>query len=104
MPMAERPPDPYRDLLADDVDICFTHGDLNLRNIMIDGAPGAVKISAIIDWEQAGWYPAYWEYCKSLIAVPYDHEWRDSGWSDTVMYRYEDEWIAFSEYWMWRQP
>lgn len=23
------------------------------------------KIAAIIDWEQAGWYPAYWEYCKA---------------------------------------
>jgi hypothetical protein len=22
-------------------------------------------VAAIIDWAQAGWYPAYWEYCKA---------------------------------------
>ncbi|KAJ5353061.1 hypothetical protein N7452_002035 [Penicillium brevicompactum] len=23
------------------------------------------KVTAIIDWGQAGWCPAYWEYCKA---------------------------------------
>ncbi|KAK2067911.1 hypothetical protein P8C59_001610 [Phyllachora maydis] len=44
--------------LADDVPIHFTHGDLAGRNIIVrDG-----RVAAIIDWERAGWYPAYWEY------------------------------------------
>lgn len=36
----------------------FTHGDLNCLNILVDGE----KITGIIDWETAGWYPSYWEY------------------------------------------
>lgn len=71
---------------------------------MVSGDPGARRIAAIIDWEQAGWYPEFWEYCKALIAEPYWHEWRDAGWSDTFMKTYPDEWVAFSEYWTWKRP
>ena len=36
----------------------LTHSDLAPRNIMVkDG-----KIVALIDWEEAGWYPEYWEF------------------------------------------
>jgi len=38
--------------------IVFTHGDLNPWNILVhDG-----HVSAILDWETAGWYPEYWEF------------------------------------------
>lgn len=38
----------------------FTHADLHPNNIIVkDG-----HITAIIDWEFAGWYPEYWEYTK----------------------------------------
>ncbi|KAI8996290.1 kinase-like domain-containing protein [Trametes punicea] len=38
--------------------ICFTHADLHPGNILVkDG-----RLSGIIDWEHAGWYPEYWEY------------------------------------------
>lgn len=41
--------------------IVFTHGDFAMRNIMVaDG-----KISGVIDWEGAGWFPAHWEYIKT---------------------------------------
>ncbi|KAB5554692.1 serine/threonine protein kinase [Coniochaeta sp. 2T2.1] len=36
----------------------FTHGDLNASNVLVEGD----KITGIIDWETAGWYPRYWEY------------------------------------------
>jgi len=36
----------------------FTHGDLSSLNILVQGD----NITGIIDWETAGWYPAYWEY------------------------------------------
>lgn len=40
----------------------FAHGDLGMHNIMVkDG-----KITGIIDWEYAGWYPEYWEYVKMV--------------------------------------
>jgi serine/threonine protein kinase len=42
--------------------IVFTHGDLSPGNIMVESG----RISGIIDWEQAGWYPEYWEYVKAM--------------------------------------
>ncbi|OAA68588.1 Protein kinase-like domain protein [Niveomyces insectorum RCEF 264] len=42
--------------------IVFTHGDIAARNIMVrDG-----RIVALLDWEFAGWYPAYWDYVFAL--------------------------------------
>ncbi|XWX01577.1 hypothetical protein V2A60_009605 [Cordyceps javanica] len=38
----------------------FTHADLNPRNIQYRNG----RITGIIDWECAGWYPEYWEYTK----------------------------------------
>ncbi|PNY26211.1 Uncharacterized protein TCAP_03855 [Tolypocladium capitatum] len=82
----------------------FTHGDLNRGNIIISGTPGLRKIVGIVDWEQAGRYPDYWEYCKALIAEPYDEEWRAAHWVEIAVQCYDDEWTAFSEYWSWRCP
>ncbi|PPQ63973.1 hypothetical protein CVT24_009097 [Panaeolus cyanescens] len=42
-----------------DDDIHFVHGDLLPQNIMVEGT----RITAVIDWCTAGFYPAYWEYC-----------------------------------------
>ncbi|KZT24367.1 kinase-like protein [Neolentinus lepideus HHB14362 ss-1] len=43
--------------------LVFTHNDFMTRNIMAreDGT-----ITGIIDWECAGWFPAHWEYCKTM--------------------------------------
>ncbi|KAK4242240.1 hypothetical protein C8A03DRAFT_40369 [Achaetomium macrosporum] len=44
--------------------IVFTHGDINMRNIMVkDG-----KLSGIIDWENSGWYPD-WRWVKIVDKV-----------------------------------
>lgn len=40
---------------------CFTHADLNPRNIIVRRG----RVAAIIDWEFAGWYPEYWEVTKA---------------------------------------
>jgi hypothetical protein len=45
-------------------EIRFTHGDLSPGNILIENE----HVSGIVDWEQAGWYPAYWEYVKAMHA------------------------------------
>lgn len=42
--------------------IVFTHGDIAARNILVSGG----KVVALLDWEFAGWYPAYWEYVFTL--------------------------------------
>ncbi|KAF5638095.1 kinase-like domain protein [Fusarium sp. NRRL 52700] len=52
--------------------IIFTHGDLNPRNIMVErirNSTGARswRLSGIIDWETAGYYPEYWDYTKSMF-------------------------------------
>ncbi|KAK4182579.1 hypothetical protein QBC35DRAFT_151503 [Podospora australis] len=51
-------------LLPDNVPITFTHGALHPRNVIISEGPNP-RVVSIIGWEQAGWYPAYWELCKA---------------------------------------
>jgi aminoglycoside phosphotransferase len=51
--------------------IVFTHADLNMRNILVkDG-----RISGIVDWENAGWFPEYWEYTKCHFGVRLSKRW-----------------------------
>jgi thiamine kinase-like enzyme len=53
----------------------FTHADLNARNILADRAAragerstgGGWRVSGIVDWETAGYYPEYWDYTKALF-------------------------------------
>ena len=40
----------------------FTHGDLTPRNIMVKDD----HITGVIDWENAGWFPDYWEYANIM--------------------------------------
>lgn len=42
--------------------IRFSHGDLGMHNILVEGG----RITGIIDWEYAGWYPEDWEYVKMV--------------------------------------
>ena len=43
-------------------EIVFTHGDLDPRNILVEEG----HVTGIVDWEQSGWYPGYWEYVKAM--------------------------------------
>ncbi|KAI0469285.1 phosphotransferase enzyme family protein [Xylaria cf. heliscus] len=62
--------------------IVFTHNDLVACNILVGKT--SARLAAIVDWGQAGWYPAYWEYCKARrVNVPdyrffneYEQEWK----------------------------
>lgn len=40
----------------------FTHGDLSSLNILSEGD----RVTGIVDWEIAGWYPYYWEYTTAM--------------------------------------
>ncbi|KAM0557028.1 hypothetical protein ACHAPJ_005708 [Fusarium lateritium] len=97
-------PDMYRDMLPDHGNIYFTHGDLTLGNIMVSGSPDSYVITGIIDWEQAGWYPEYWEYCKLLLGVELGHEWRIEDWGSKVTKPFEDVFSAVAEYSLWCCP
>ncbi|KAM0273512.1 hypothetical protein ACHAQH_008308 [Verticillium albo-atrum] len=54
--------DMYAAMHRTDHRIVFSHGDLGFHNIMVRGG----HITAILDWEYAGWYPGHWDFCKSL--------------------------------------
>ncbi|EJT78902.1 hypothetical protein GGTG_03995 [Gaeumannomyces tritici R3-111a-1] len=51
----------------------FTHGDLHAGNILVDRD----RVSAIIDWEGAGWYPCYWEYTQAWTLALMNDVWQD---------------------------
>lgn len=46
-------------------EIVMTHSDLYPRNVIVDNERN-VEITGIIDWENGGAYPDYWEYVKAL--------------------------------------
>lgn len=48
--------------LGADYPIVFTHGDISARNIMVRKG----RVVALLDWERAGWYPAYWDYVFAM--------------------------------------
>lgn len=45
--------------MADTEEYVFNHGDLSQHNVLVD--PTSLKITAIIDWEYAGFFPEYFE-------------------------------------------
>lgn len=67
--------------------ILFTHNDVCPPNILLSPGPNP-KVIAIIDWNQSGWYPWYWESCKSrqvgLISESFDRALLDE-WHTTYV-------------------
>ncbi|PKY05773.1 kinase-like protein [Aspergillus campestris IBT 28561] len=41
----------------------FTHADIAPRNVMVDEEN---RVTGLLDWEWAGWYPDYWEYAQIM--------------------------------------
>lgn len=72
-------------------DIVFTHSDLSPRNILVDGD----RVTAIIDWEYAGWYPEHWEYIQALRQLKPMPDWPD--YLERILPpRFEREYIGMS--------
>ncbi|SPJ79053.1 uncharacterized protein FTOL_07444 [Fusarium torulosum] len=71
----------------------FTHGDLHMRNVVVEkvfenSSSGNAELNewkseqyheyrvrSIVDWESAGWYPAYWEYTSALARAHQESDW-----------------------------
>ncbi|KAF2757104.1 kinase-like protein [Pseudovirgaria hyperparasitica] len=59
--------------LRTDHRIVFSHCDLSQHNILVKNG----KITGLLDWEYAGWYPEHWEYIK-LFDRPSKHvDWKN---------------------------
>ncbi|KAJ6036805.1 Aminoglycoside phosphotransferase [Penicillium herquei] len=48
--------------LSENHEIVFTHSGIAPENILVGGG----RVTAILDWEDAGWYPEYWEYTRAF--------------------------------------
>lgn len=59
----------------------FTHGNLNPDNIWVDTQG---RVTAIIDWSQAGYAPSFWEYVKASLSDN-DSEVHLEGFYDEIM-------------------
>ncbi|KAJ0162675.1 hypothetical protein CTA2_4196 [Colletotrichum tanaceti] len=64
----------YRSQLPDTYDVRFSHADLSWENILVDGSTG--RVTGILDWEMAGYWPEWWEYSKAV---------RSAGWWIDIM-------------------
>ncbi|KAI1389528.1 phosphotransferase family protein [Hypoxylon trugodes] len=59
----------------------FTHADLQRKNILVLEVPGSqpgprqFKVTAVVDWEDAGWYPSYWEYTTCFVDFQWAANW-----------------------------
>lgn len=53
--------------------LVLTHGDLSSFNILVRGD----RVVGIVDWETAGWFPAYWEYTCARYVNPQNAFWAD---------------------------
>lgn len=95
-PSAQKITDPWRSYLPDDEAIILTHGDLHRANIIISPT-GPPRVIAIVDWAQAGWYPAYWEHFKACYTASYKEEWRND-WIPKFLDAWDDEFLILSEY------
>lgn len=72
------------ELPNDESPIVFTHGNLNPDNIMITApGDGPARLASIVNWSQAGFYPAYWEFWKARILARKSEE--RNQWVEDVM-------------------
>jgi aminoglycoside phosphotransferase (APT) family kinase protein len=67
----------------------FTHGDVSPLNIMVDKdpkAPDQYAVTGIIDWEEGGFYPAWFESSKTLYTFSEDGRGELQGWRRYLFY------------------
>ncbi|KAF4201755.1 hypothetical protein CNMCM8927_001084 [Aspergillus lentulus] len=77
--------------LMDGHSFVFTHGDLAPRDILVDEG----RVTALLDWEYAGWYPEYWEYVQALRQLRPMKNWPEY-LARILPPRYEREYIGMS--------
>ncbi|KAF2188828.1 kinase-like protein [Zopfia rhizophila CBS 207.26] len=101
--LVETIPDPIRDALSkqlrDDHRILFSHGDLAQHNILIkDG-----RITGLLDWEYAGWYPEHWDYIKFFERPCKHRDWKNRA-REIFPQSYDDELASHQAIVRWQRP
>ena len=87
---------PFRQELPDNSSIKFTHGAVHRSNIIVTRSRPN-QVPAIVDWEQSGWLPAYWETLKAQYSVFSDDKW-SYRYLPMVMDQYTSTWEAWDYY------
>lgn len=86
----------FRGQLRTDHRVVFTHGDLAPRNILIEDG----KISSVVDWEEGGWYPEYWELVK-FFERPAEGDWKE--YAEVIFAKlYPAELVTYTAMSKWR--
>jgi aminoglycoside phosphotransferase (APT) family kinase protein len=62
-----------RSRFDDNSRLVFTHADLVDRNILVQDG----RITGILDWEWAGFYPEHWEFVQFMTNTAWKMEWGD---------------------------
>jgi aminoglycoside phosphotransferase (APT) family kinase protein len=75
--------------LRTDHRVVFSHCDLAPRNILVQDG----RIQGLVDWEDSGWYPEYWEYVKFFQRAA-DKDWKLYA-QDIFPELYHDELVDF---------
>ena len=73
--------------------ICFFHGDIHLHNVLAEDG----KLTGLIDWECAGWWPEYWDYTIAMYFHRASKPWAAS--FNNIFPQYADELAAEMEIW-----
>jgi len=60
------------------------------------------KISGIVDWETAGWYPEWWEYTKCHFGIYGHKKWLEV--IEEILPGYQNELEAERELWKFVNP
>ncbi|KAH8692208.1 hypothetical protein BGW36DRAFT_464748 [Talaromyces proteolyticus] len=90
------PVEPFRHELPDNCDIKFTHGDLHPSNIIVT-PDRPYHILAVVDWEQSGWLPAYWEARKAQYTADRSEEW-STRYLPMILNQYSKTWDPWDYY------
>jgi thiamine kinase-like enzyme len=59
----------------------FSHSDLQAKNILVHNTQAqgsSVKNDfeiSVVNWEEAGWYPDYWEYAAMFVGFLWTDDW-----------------------------
>jgi len=72
--LPEKARDAMRKRLPPYAPFTFSHGDTATVNIMVKNG----NLTVIIDWDGSGYFPVWWEYAATLIAISKeDLEWKE---------------------------